>query len=125
MTGPLDPAGLLAEIFACTAESDDPRLGYVTIQLDHRTWAELVHFRDDGQPIPTLVDWRLRDTIEVDDLFDADRHALVLDFQTEVRRMRSLGVTAFEVPRGRETIKVSDIMCFEVIRFPVPVDRDG
>jgi len=123
MSEHLDATMLLAEIFACAAEVDDQRVGYVTIQLDRRTWAALVHFRDDGRPTPTLVDWRLRDEVDVDDLFDADRHALVMDWQAEVRRLRGLGVNTFGVPRGRETIKVSDILRVEVIECVEPRPR--
>jgi hypothetical protein len=109
MTPQLDEKAILAEIFDSGTEQADPRVRYVTIQVDRRTWASLVHFRDDGAPTPTLLDWRLRDTIELDDLFDADRHALVLDWQAETRRMHARGITAFPIPRGREIILIEDL----------------
>ena len=56
MTPRLDERAVLAEIFDSGTEQADPRVRYVTIQVDRRTWASLVHFRDDGAPTPTPLE---------------------------------------------------------------------
>lgn len=47
--GMRQPCRLCREVAGCGVEFDDPRIGYVTVQIDRQTWNELQAMRATGE----------------------------------------------------------------------------